>query len=84
MKAGLAERAVITFPIPGLPGAMAKATLDGKTYLPSSVVVTHGSDTTEFTYSNWQDWNNPLFKIEALYAGTMVERKNGAAVVVKR
>jgi hypothetical protein len=79
-KPGLAERAVITFPIPGMAGAMAKATLDGKTYLPSSVVVTHGSNTTEFVYSNWADWNNPLFKIEALYAGTMVERKNGAVL----
>jgi hypothetical protein len=79
-KPGLPERAVITFPLPGLPGAMAKATLDGKTYLPSSVVVTHGGNTTEFIYSNWADWNNPLFKIEALYAGTMVERKGGVAL----
>jgi len=79
-KPGLPEKAIITFPIPGVAGATAKATLDGKTYLPSSVVVTHGANTTEFVYSNWQDWNNPLFKIEALYAGTMVERKNGTVV----
>ena len=61
---------MVTFPIPGVAGAMAKATLDGKTFLPSTVVVTHGSNTTEFAYSNYADWNNPLFKIEALYAGT--------------
>ena len=79
-KPGLPERAVVTFPLPGVPGATAKATLDGKTFLPSTVVVTHGSNTTEFTYSNWADWNNPLFKIEALYAGTMVERKNGVVL----
>ena len=79
-KPGLPERPVFTFPVPGMPGATMKATLDGKTYLPSTVVVTNGSDTTEFVYSNWADWNNPLFKIEALYAGTMVERKNGTVL----
>jgi hypothetical protein len=80
LKPGLAARAVITYPIPGLAGATAKATLDGKTFLPASVVVTHGANTTEFAYSNFQDWNNPLFKIEALYPGTIVERKNGTTV----
>ena len=44
------------------------------------VVVTQGSTTTEFTYSNYQDWNNPLNKIEAYYAGKMVERRNGTVV----
>ena len=72
------EKAVITFPIPGVPGAMATATLVN--YLPESVVVTHGPNKTEFIYGKWADWNNPLFKIEALYAGTIVERKNGTVV----
>jgi hypothetical protein len=72
------EKAVVTFPIPDVPGAMATATLVN--YLPESVVVTHGPNKTEFIYGTWADWNNPLFKIEALYAGTIVERKNGAAV----
>ena len=72
------EKAVITYPIPGVPGAMATATLVN--YLPESVVVTHGSNKTEFIYGKWADWNNPLFKIEALYAGTIVERKNGTVV----
>ena len=44
------------------------------------VVVTQGSTTTEFTYSNYDDWNNPLNKIEAYYAGKIVERRNGAVV----
>ena len=39
-----------------------------------------GSTTTEFTYSDYQDWNNPLNKIEAFYAGKMTERRNGAVV----
>ena len=72
------EKAVITFPIPGVDGAMATATLNN--YLPESVVVTHGTNKTEFIYGKWADWNNPLFKIEALYAGTIVERRNGTVV----
>jgi hypothetical protein len=70
---------VVTFPIPGVPGATGTATLDAK-YMTERVVVTQGSTTTEFTYSNYQDWNNPLNKIEVFYAGKMVERRNGAVV----
>jgi hypothetical protein len=73
------DRAVVTFPIPGVSGATATATLDPG-FLPERVVVRQGANTTEFVYSNWQDWNNPLFKIEALYAGTIVERRNGTVV----
>jgi hypothetical protein len=73
------DKVVFTFPIPGVPGAIATATLDSG-YLPERVVVKQGTNTTEFIYGNWQDWNNPLFKIEALYAGTIVERRNGTVV----
>ena len=69
---------IFTFPIPGVPGAMATTTLNN--YLPETVVVTHGTNKTEFVYSDFADCNNPLFKIEALYAGTMVERRNGTVV----
>ena len=72
------EKAVLTFPVPDVPGATATATLVN--YLPESVVVKNGNDTHEFIYSKWADFNNPLFKIEALMPGTTVERKNGAAV----
>jgi hypothetical protein len=70
---------VVTFPIPGVPGASATATLDAN-YRAERVVVRHGATTTEFTYSDYQDWNNPLNKIGVLYAGKMVERRNGAVV----
>lgn len=73
------SRAVLTFPIPGVSGAMATATLD-EGFLPESVVVKHGNDTTEFVYGDFQDFNNPLNRIEALYPGTIVERFNGAVV----
>lgn len=72
------DKAVITFPIPGVAGAIATATLNN--YLPERVVVKSGTNTTEFVYGDFQDFNNPLFKIEALYAGTMVERRNGTVV----
>jgi hypothetical protein len=72
-------KAVVTFPIPGVPGATGVATLDAK-YMTEKVVVTQGATTTEFTYSGYKDWNNPLNKIEVFYAGKLVERKNGAVV----
>lgn len=73
------ERPVLTFPIPGLEGATATATLDAG-FLPERVVVNHGTDTTEFVYGSFGDYNNPLHRIEALYAGAIVERRNGAVV----
>jgi hypothetical protein len=74
-----AGKPVVTFPIPGVPGAIATATLDAK-YMTERVVVTQGPVTTEFTYGDYRDWNNPLNRIEVFYAGTMVERRNGAVV----
>ncbi len=73
------NKPVLTFPIPGVPNATATATLNDK-YEAERVVVKHGNNTTEFTYSGYKDWNNPLNPAEALYAGKMTERKNGAVV----
>ena len=69
----------VTFPIPGVPDAIATATLDAK-FMPERIVVKQGSNTTEFTYSDYRDWNNPLNPAEAFYAGRMTERKNGKVV----
>jgi hypothetical protein len=74
-----AGKPVVTYPIPGVPGAIAAATLDAK-YMVERVVVKQGPATTEFTYGDYRDWNNPLNKIEAFYAGKMAERRNGVAV----
>ena len=71
---------VVSFPIPGVPGATATATLDPKNFTTDRVVVRQGSATAEFTYSDYQDWNNPLNKIGVLYAGKLVERRSGAVV----
>jgi hypothetical protein len=73
-----AGKPVVTYPIPGVPGAIASATLNDK-YMAERVVVKQGSKTTEFIYGDYQDWNNPLNKVDALYAGKLTERHDGAA-----
>jgi hypothetical protein len=70
---------VVTFPVPGVPGATATATLDAK-FMAEKVVVRHGTNTTEFTYSDYKDWNNPLNLVDVFYAGRMMERRNGTLV----
>jgi hypothetical protein len=72
-------KATVSFPIPGVPGANAVATLDAR-YMVERVVVTNGATTTEFSYSNYQDWNNELNKVEVLYAGTITETRDGAVI----
>jgi hypothetical protein len=73
------NRPVLTYPIPGVPTATATTTLDAK-FMPERVVVKNGATTYEFTYSGYKDWNNPLNPAEALYAGRMVEKKNGTVL----
>ena len=70
---------VVTFPIPGVPNAIATATLDAK-FMPERVVVKDGAKTYEFDYSNYKDWNNKLNPAEAFYAGRMIEKHNGTVV----
>jgi len=70
---------VVTFPIPGVDGAKAVAQLDER-FMTKSVTVTYGRDKYEFTYGNYNDYNNPLNKVEVLMAGKMTESKNGKVV----
>ncbi len=70
---------VVTFPIPGVPTATATARLDDR-FMASTVVVKNGSDTYEFTYGNYKDWNNPLHPAEAFYTGKITEKKNGVVM----
>jgi hypothetical protein len=72
-------KAVLKFPLPGVSDATVTATLDAK-YMTERVVVTQGRNTREFTYGNYQDWNNALNKIDVFYAGKIVERHNGTVV----
>ena len=73
------SKPILTYPIPGVEGAIATVTLSAD-FLPESVVVEHDGDTTEFIYGDFGDFNNPLAQIDALYAGTIVERFNGEVV----
>ena len=77
--AWVGNKPVLTFPIPGVPNAMATATLNDK-FMAESVVVKQGAKTYEFAYSNYKDWNNPLNPAEAFYAGRMIEKQNGTVV----
>jgi len=73
------NKPVLTYPIPSIPTAMATATLNDK-FMAESIVVKHGANTYEFAYSDYKDWNNPLNPAEAMYAGKMIEKKNGTVV----
>jgi hypothetical protein len=73
------NKPVLTFPIPGVPNAIATATLNDK-FMAEHVVVKQGAKTYDFTYSNYKDWNNPLNPAEAFYAGRMIEKQNGAVI----
>ena len=73
------KSAIVTYPFPGIAGATTTVTL-GEKYLPERIVVKHGSNTTEFVYSDFADFNNPLAKIEALWPGRIVESRNGKVV----
>jgi hypothetical protein len=72
-------KAVVTFPIPGVAGAIAKATLSAQNQA-EHVEVRDGAVVTTFDYAKYDDYNNPLNKIEAFMPGTMIEKRNGVVV----
>jgi len=67
---------IVTFPIPGVAGAIATAELDER-FMAKTVTVKHGRDTYEFAYSNYDDTNNELNRIETYLPGKITERLNG-------
>jgi hypothetical protein len=70
---------VVTFPIPGVPSAIAKATLNTQNQA-ERIEVRNGDLVLEFNYAKYDDYNNELNKIEAFLPGTIVERHNGVTV----
>jgi hypothetical protein len=72
-------KAVVTYPIPGAAGAIAKATLSAQNQA-EHIEVRDGNTVTTFDYAKYDDYNNPLNKIEAFMPGTMVEKRNGTTV----
>ena len=72
-------KAVVSYPIPGVAGAIAKATLSAQNQA-EHIEVRDGNTVMTFDYAKYDDFNNPLNKIEAFMPGTMVEKRNGTTV----
>ena len=82
-------KTVAAYPIPGVAGAVARATLSNgsnddipcASYCAERVEVRQGNVVTEFLYSNYADLNEPLNKIDAWYPGHVVEKRDGVTIL---
>ena len=84
----VAGKTVLTYPIPGVPGATATATLlagtgDGPCArnCAERIEVRQGNVVTEFLYSDYEDYNEPLNKIKAFFPGHIVEKRDGVTIL---
>jgi hypothetical protein len=71
---------VVTFPIPGVSGAIAKVTLNAENQA-ERVQTTLGNVVTEFTYDKYEDYNPPDDRVFGYFPGHIVEKRNGATVL---
>ena len=81
-------KTIVTYPIPGVAGAIARATLtagaaDGvcTSYCAERIEVRQGAALTEFLYSGYEDYNDPENRIEAFFPGHIVEKRDGVTVL---
>jgi hypothetical protein len=81
-------KTVVSYPVPGVMGAVARATLtsgapDGRctSYCAERIEVRQGNVVTEFTYSNYEDYNDSENRIDAFFPGRMIEKRDGATVL---
>jgi hypothetical protein len=81
-------RTILTYPIPGVPGAMATATLNAGTgdgpcakNCAERIEVRQGNTLTEFTYSDYEDYNEQANKIKAFFPGHIVEKRDGVTML---
>ena len=81
-------KTTVTYPIPNVPGAVAKATLTSGPVeglctrnCAERVEVRHGNTVTEFTYSNYADYNHPEEQLDAFFPGRIVEKRGGTTVL---
>ncbi|MGH9256421.1 MAG: hypothetical protein ACRD3C_17825 [Vicinamibacterales bacterium] len=81
-------KTVVTYPIPGVPGAMARATLTSGPVegvctrnCAERIEVRHGNVVTEFTYSKYADYNDPEEQLDAFFAGRIVEKRGTDTVL---
>jgi hypothetical protein len=84
----VAGKTVLTYPIPGVPGATATATLtngagDGPCArnCAERIEVRHRNVLREFVYSNYDDYNEELNKVAAFFPGRIVERRDGVTIL---
>jgi hypothetical protein len=77
-----AGKTVVTFQVPGVPGAVAKATLSGGPIngvctrnCAERVEVRQGNAVTEFSYSRYADHNDPEEQLDAFFPGRIVEKR---------
>ncbi len=75
-------KTVVTYPVPGVPGAIAKATLTSGPVegvctrnCAERIEVRHGNVVTEFTYSRYADYNDPEEQLDAFFAGRIIEKR---------
>jgi hypothetical protein len=75
-------KTTVTYPIPGVPGAIAKATLTSGPVnglctrnCAERVEVRQGNVVTEFTYSNYADYNDPEEQLDAFFPGRIIEKR---------
>jgi hypothetical protein len=83
-----AGKSIVTYPIPGVNGAVARATLTSGPVegvctrnCAERVEVRHGNTVTEFTYSNYADYNHALNKVDGFFPGRIVEKRDGVTVL---
>lgn len=79
---------VVTYPIPGVSGAIATATLAATSgqgpcamNCAERIEVRLGNTSTEFTYSNYADFNDKEERLDAFFAGRLVEKRGTATVL---
>ena len=70
----------VTFAIPFVSGATAKATLNANNQA-ERIQVQHGGATTEFTYESYADYNPEDDKIQGYTPGHIVEKRDGVTVL---
>ena len=71
---------VVTYPIPGVEGAIAKATLNAENQA-ERIQTTAGNVVTEFIYEKYADYNPADDKVYGYFPGHIVEKRNGTTVL---
>jgi hypothetical protein len=81
-------KTIVTYPIPGVMGAVARATLasgapDGvcTSYCAERIDVRQGNVVTEFTYANYEDYNDPENRVDAFFPGRITEKRDGVTIL---